>query len=252
MKAEAAGGGEMASLATYDLLSNDFMHFLNLRVKEATTERIYIHVKPPIPRNGYKVMRALIHLFPTVPQLKSAKICAACATDRVDSIVVYLTDSGTADELAAALGEAPALNGCFERGVPLVVKEVSEGIGRVQEPPVTTPLYADDGVSEHPLRANPKMNEKGSRFLTEKTSFGTLHAELIFTGLKRWRAKNPTAALSGKVPDALFAEIVAAYASEHINPETPEQFPNRQKIERDFQDRLSAKAKQLNPNPKAS
>lgn len=256
MKAEANAGGASLSPPTEALVYDDFVHFKNVHAAGATKERVYIHLSPPIPENGLKVMRALLAMFPTNPAMTSAKICGAGATDRVDSIVVYLTSNVTADAVVNALSQNAALHGCFERGVPFVVNEVTQGIGRAQEPPVTSPLYADDGISEHPLRKNPKVDfdrpgHAGSiGFETKNTSFGTLHAELIFTGLQQWRKKNAAAPLTGAVPQTLLTEIVAVYRSEGYDPTNPSQFPNRQQIEADFQGKMSTKffAKGVDPS----
>ena len=257
MKAEAQTGdctaGSQPSPETRDLLTRDFIHFLNNRGAGTTTERIYIHLQPPIAKSGLKVMSALLRMFSTNPQFISAKICGACMTDRVDSIVAYFSDSGAADAVVVALSSNAALHGCFKRGVPLVVNEVTEGIGRAQEPPVTSPLYARDGRSEHPLRADPQVNPDIPKpyigFITENTSFGKLHSELIFAGLRQWRANNPKAVLTGPVPQTLIAAIVAAYGKEGIDPKNPSQFANRQQIETGFQNKMLDKYNQAHGIP---
>ncbi len=252
MKAESVTQATTVSSPTWALLNDDFMHFLNNNsAREATAERIYVHLCAPIAENGKKVMEAVLRRFPSTPQLKSAKLCGACATDRVDSIVVYMSDSNAADRVADALSKDTVLNGCFERGVPLLVNEVRRGIGRVQEPPVTSPLYDADGVTKHALRKSPKpiANNAGlvDRFETANTSFGALHAELIFKGLTKWRTANCHAPQSGPVPQDLLEKIAAAYKKEGIDPSNPSQFPNHADIEKDFHKRALLKYSKQNP-----
>jgi hypothetical protein len=233
---------------TAGLLKNDFVMFINTAAGGGiATERIYIHLNPPIPANGFKVMQALLGMFPANAGLRRAKICAACATDRLDSIVVFLTDDSAARSVVDQLGSNPALNGCFARGVPLVVNEVMPGIGRAQEPPRTAPLYADDGTTKHPLRVTPTVDPNWPgfagpiRFATKPNSFGGLHSDLISAALARWCKNNPAAPLTGPVPPSLLGEIAAVYRKHGYDPANPSQFPNRREIEAHFQDKMSRK-----------
>jgi hypothetical protein len=174
------------------------------------------------------------------------KMCGAGAANRMDNIIVYVADSVAADRIAMTLAGDPALGGCFERGVPAVVKEVTAGIGRAQEPPLTAPRYAKDGVTKHPLRAEPQWTEDGW-IETQCRSFGKMHAELIWTGLRKWRAANQNAVQTGQVAPGFLQEVRAAYLRAGIDPANSALFPNRAEIEQRFQDKMAAKWVKQNP-----
>lgn len=190
-----------------------------------TTSRIYINAKNIDAR--LEIMKFLVQEeFPKNEFIKSAKV-AGPGFDRLDNIVIYLTDKEKADDLAYRLCDEFSEE-FFEDKLPLLVKQIGPGVGRAGNPPQMK-LHKDQAKA--------------------RNSFGSFFARLMWIALKAVPIND-----DGKMDPRHFLDNLRhEMECLEMNITDPYSFPSKEKIEEEagkidsyYEDKNKVKSKSRN------
>lgn len=114
-----------------DLLWRTFYHFLAPTRADAD-KRVYVHVADPFDDHWVPLMERLVPMLASEPGFDSVKVAGPANTDRQDQIVAYTRGERAQRAIVTALQD---LHEHLQKGTPLCVREVFEGVGIADEPP---------------------------------------------------------------------------------------------------------------------
>jgi len=156
-------------------VSNNFFRVYNIGVADPITDRIYLN-----PTNNdarLEVMKFILEQYKSPKyskKISSSKVVGP-AVNRADGILIYMTDSDSADALADDIATKFDGENMFTDALPAMVERKYAGIGRASNPPPDIKLF--HGFVRPPKDAKIKLGG-GNTY-----SFGKFYAELIWQSL---------------------------------------------------------------------
>lgn len=177
-------------------LWNDFFHVFSTS-RASVRSRLYVHATNWSA--GLEIMKVIIGQYSSNWGISEAKICGP-GSQRVDTIVAYLSDDASRNTLKTALmNTAKSRPSLFADSLPPLIKREAAGIGSSDEPPE---IEIAKGKTRH--------------------SFGSFYSALVWVALK----ETPQVATPKADPRHMLDNMLYSLKLLGVDPRNPTRFPD--------------------------